>query len=293
MPSKRTGIMLAIPMDETRIHNKWNRPFYVQPKLDGFRCLARIGALGCTLWSSQGNLIGSVPHIQDQIDRLELPQHVVLDGELYVHGQSWEWLASRIKRQDIHPESGLVEYHIFDCISQANQFARLAFLQDCVQKIINKYILPNIKVVGMNSCYSIEEIAPILRHALALGYEGIILRNNDCGYEEKRSTNLMKYKPSKQDEYLIVGVHEEIALDGTPKDTLGAFECEGPEGMRFRVRPAMTAQEKKELWELTRWVYPDHVDTPIGKTAIVKYQDLTDKKIPRFPIMLEIKEKIC
>ena len=64
----RTGIMLCYPFETKRLE-KWGNKFLIQPKLDGDRCRAIFSEYGAvTLYSSEGNIINSVPHIQAQLE---------------------------------------------------------------------------------------------------------------------------------------------------------------------------------------------------------------------------------
>jgi len=75
---------------------------------------------------------------------------------------------------------------------------------------------------------------------------------------------------------------EEISIEGAQKDTLGALICRSGDGNLFNVGTGFTDERRKELWE-ARNLLP-------GQKAIVKYQHITSgKKVPRFPVFVEIK----
>jgi ATP-dependent DNA ligase len=61
-----------------------------------------------------------------------------------------------------------------------------------------------------------EEIMEKLEEFMANNYEGIIVRHPDAPYERKRSTNIMKFKPRREDFYTIIGAEEEISIHGEP-----------------------------------------------------------------------------
>ena len=90
---KRSGFMLAYPFEEKRLH-KWGFPVLVQPKLDGVRCGLDFDESGnIILRSSTQEVITSVPHINAEIAELCASSNItipMLDGELYVHGLSFE-----------------------------------------------------------------------------------------------------------------------------------------------------------------------------------------------------------
>ena len=116
------------------------------------------------------------------------------------------------------------------------------------------------------------------------GYEGIILRHKDGLYERKKSVMMMKLKPTKKDEYKIIGYKEEISKDGIAKNALGALVCVDKDNHSFRVGTGrlLTRHNREELWR--------RKDELLGEVLVVKYQHLTDnKKIPYSPVALEIK----
>jgi ATP-dependent DNA ligase len=115
---------------------------------------------------------------------------------------------------------------------------------------------------------------------IELGYEGIIVRHTQAPYEIKRSLWVMKFKGKREDEYKIVGYKEEISIDGTPKKSLGALECISGDGNTFFVGTGFTAEDRQLLWS--------NKDNLIGKIAKIKYQHLTDRKVPRFPVFTEV-----
>ena len=59
------------------------------------------------------------------------------------------------------------------------------------------------------------------------------------------------------------------------------WECQTPDGQTFAVRPTGTHEERKVLFE--------NGDEYIGQQLTVKYQELTDEGIPRFPVGIAIR----
>ncbi len=88
--------MLAHKLDESRID--WAKPVYMQPKLDGVRCLfTKDGA-----YSRTGKEFMNVEHIKDSLKEY-FKQHpnVILDGELYNHDlkHDFEKIISLVRKQ--------------------------------------------------------------------------------------------------------------------------------------------------------------------------------------------------
>jgi len=114
---------------------------------------------------------------------------------------------------------------------------------------------------------------------LADGDEGVMIRNAASPYQVgKRSYHLQKFKKFFDDEYKIIGANEGQGNDiGTV-----VWVCETPQGLPFAVRPKGTRAERQD-WYQNR-------DQYIGKGLTVKYQELTNDGIPRFPVGIAIRD---
>ncbi len=269
--AKRTNIMLCQPFEERRLQ-RWNVPeVIVQPKLDGERCRAfwDFERREWVLVSSEGNEFLHVPHIGQELEELGIPHSYHLDGELYIHNATFNDIHSIVSRKvHRHLDASSMEYHVFDLLMEIPMAERTVKLWD----------LDNgscIKLVPSILCEATPEA--ILQHMASFtqwGYEGIIVRHPGAPYEIRRSPYVMKFKPRKTDLYAIIGVTEEVSIEGQPKGTLGALVCCGQDGATFKVGSGFTREQREELWQ----------DPPIGQFVEVYYQALTPAHVPRFPV---------
>jgi ATP-dependent DNA ligase len=92
----------------------------------------------------------------------------------------------------------------------------------------------------------------------------------------------MKFKPKKEDIYEIIGANEEISIYGVPKGALGALVVKSDDGTPFQVGSGFTREDRETLWK--------DVQSLTGKKVKVKYQHLTDRHVPRFPVFVEVIE---
>jgi DNA ligase-1 len=266
------NIMKCYPFEEKRLA-KWKPPYILQPKYDGVRCRAIPLDNGeFLLLSSEENIIFSVPHINEQLKSMP---RIELDGELYCHGMSFEEIVSRTSRTtNLHPDYKSICFYIFDLVNEDIQCRRTISLSK-IPLQSHLYRAP------FWMCDSLDDIMRVYDDLINQGYEGIIVRHFEAPYERKRSTWVMKFKPKKEDSYEILGVTEEISIEGTPKDTLGALICKSGDGQTFNVGTGFTGEERKELWNIKGMLS--------GNTAKVKYQHITSgKNVPRFPVFVEI-----
>ena len=112
------------------------------------------------------------------------------------------------------------------------------------------------------------------------GFEGSMARNVNSKYLfGYRSVDLLKVKRFLDAEYKVIGFTEGSAVE------LGAivFICETEDGQQFSVRPTGTHEERKEWF--TRG------DSFVGKMLTVKYQELSNDGVPRFPVGLHFREE--
>jgi len=267
-----TGIMKAYPFEEKRLA-KWNPPYIIQPKYDGVRCRAVPVNDSYMLLSSEENIVYSVPHINEAFESLHL--HSEFDGELYCRGMSFEEILSITSRTvNISPIHKVIQFHCFDIINdkiQAERINTISHLKD-----LNQYI----EVAPYWICENLDEVKKVYDNVVALGYEGIIIRHIQAPYQCKRSIYVMKFKPKKRDTYTIVGWKEETSVEGVPKGRIGSLIMSSQSGDNFGVSAGLDADEKARLWGIRHEL--------VGKLAIVHYQHLTNKKIPKGTFNIEV-----
>jgi DNA ligase-1 len=277
----RSGIMLAQPFEEKRLA-RWNtNTVIIQPKLDGERARAVFDHLGhVTLYSSESNIITSVPHINEQLEGLKL-HDIEFDGELYVHEKPFEQIHSIVSRKvNEHYNSASMEYHIFDLVTPDPQRLRLIALNVFLSNETD-----NIKRIKWTEVVNFNNVVGALNAYKSEGYEGIILRHPAAPYVRKRSPFMMKFKPKKSDVYKIVGFQEEISIHGVPKNRLGAFILEGDDGTKFGVGTGFDDSQRAFFWQ--------NREECLGKWCEVQYQSITTKgKVPRFPVFVQIRTDI-
>jgi DNA ligase-1 len=109
-----------------------------------------------------------------------------------------------------------------------------------------------------------------------MGYEGQIIRLDEK-YENKRSGNLLKHKSFIDEEYTILDIVEGI---GNKTGMVGSFVFQNKNGKRFNASPKFSHDMCTEMWEIK--------DELIGRSATVKYFNLTPDNIPRFGYVIKI-----
>lgn len=236
---------------------------YVQPKLDGMRCLAIIKDGKCKLMSRKGVEIETMNHIVKVLED-NVVWDMILDWELYCHGQSFQENMKLIKkyRKD---KSELVSFHIYDAIDKNPYFIRAKII-----KWINK--LEYIENVPTRKIENVKELSDVHWLNLELWYEWTMIRHGIKGYKKNgRSDQLLKYKDFIDETFEVTWI---IPME-VYKDQ-GIIICKMERERHFLATPKMSHEERRELLK--------NKDDYIGQTAEVRFFEYTDDGFPRFPI---------
>lgn len=262
-------------------------PCYVQPKLDGFRCLAYYDKTDnkVHLMTRTGTIINHFISIREDLKKFfETYPDIIIDGEIYSDDLTFQDIVGFVHLKDMNETKmeimNEIKYHIFDYYDTTNDSenfnTRLKIMKSLFKK--NK-VKKNIKLVSTYSIEKQEEIKEYMEEFLKQNYEGIIIRNYESKYEKgKRSYGLQKYKNFFEAEYEIIGAKE---AEGNDKGTV-IWVCINEDGKEFSVRPKGTREERKK--------YYDNHQNYIGKKLTVIYQEFTNDNLPRFPVGKAIRE---
>ena len=252
--------MLAHKFDESRVD--FNEPVYIQPKLDGVRCVfTKDGA-----FSRTGKQFMNVRHIEMALQSLfNTSPHMILDGELYNHKlkRDFEKIISLVRKQkptedDRRDAQHLVQFHVYDYIdgNYDNYKTRM-------QNLITSDIYDvQVKYVPAKLVDSYNYARDLHATYLSEGYEGSIIRTGSGIYKHGRSYDLMKFKDFSDDEATIIGY--ELGK-GKRTGTLGKFIMLDDEGIEFGCPPGK-GYSYKDLAKMLK-----DVQSYIGKRATFTY----------------------
>ena len=256
-------------------------PCYIQPKLDGVRCLAKkINENTIKYYSRMGKEYTTLEHLtKDLLKVMKIDQ--VLDGEIYSHDYTFQEAVSFIKK--LRPESKTLEYYVFDLVNKDTFDMRLADLLIMFKakdlKHTETKLSDNIKLLKTETVMNEQEVYAKHNEYIKAGYEGIIIRNITGLYSlKKRSKDLQKYKEFKDEEFTITGG---VSSAGTETDCI-IFNVKNKKDQEFAVRPRGSFEQRKQ------WL--KNIDKLIGKKLIVRFQEKTDAGLPRFPVGIAIRD---
>ena len=248
-------------------------PCYIQRKFDGTRC---IGIPQKGLFSRNRK---SYPHLDHIVEELRLfPPGFVLDGELYSTTLTFQEIVGMVKRVTLKDgdaeKQRQIKYFVYDIVSDSPYSVR--FLQ--LQTLFQQHHFQHLVLVDTEMCASEEAMKESHARYVAEGYEGIMLRNATGVYRGVRSKELQKYKEFQDDEYEVVDFRQG---EGQEEGCV-LWVCRTPSGIPFSVRPRGTREDRAVLYQKGA----DYV----GQMLTVRFQELTDDGVPRFPVGIAFRD---
>ena len=216
--------------------DKADYPAFIQPKLDGVRCL--FTAKGA--FSRANNQFMNVEHIEQALKPFFAKNPTaILDGELYNHGlkDDFEKIISLVKKKkptdiDKAEAAQLVQYHMYDIASMtiATYVDRNLFI------LSEQSFRPHscLQITKTQMATDFDDAQKFHTNNLKLGYEGSIYRTPSGKYKGTRSWDLMKFKDFHDAEATIIDF---VPGKGKREGTLGKFIMRDHEGVEFGCPP--------------------------------------------------------
>jgi DNA ligase-1 len=277
--------MLAHPYDKRKKYMKF--PCIGQRKFDGIRCLAYINKEDkVVLMSRKGKKFPNLDHLLYSVDLMLgnlVPEQVYLDGELYSDELTFQEITGICRRQTLREgdeeKIKKIKYRVYDVITPEKPDMPFKKRYEGLTKLVKRDRKGNVILTENFQVRTEQEMKKLHDKFVYEGYEGLILRNLNGVYGiNKRSNDLLKYKAFQDDEYEIVGYTE-----GTGKDEgTVIWTCKTKKKQEFNVRPRGTHEER------THWF--DNGDKYVGSKLTVRFFELTDDGIPRFPVGISIRD---
>jgi DNA ligase 1 len=285
--------MLAHKFDKSRVD--WNEPVYMQPKLDGVRCLIYLDrktpfhAQHIVAKSRTDKEFMNLDHIKKDLMTLFDDQpSIVLDGELYNHElrNDFEQIISLVRKQkptidDRKRAKKLIQYHVYDYMwndelnpEHIQLFNKLDYKERMDNLTCADFYTKSIQPVETHRIRFLDEAKTTHQLNLRHGYEGSILRLNKP-YKFGRSYGLMKFKDFSDTEATIVGYEEG---KGKRQGTIGKFLMQDDEGIKFGCPPGK-GYTYKDLANMLL-----NVHDYIGQRATFTYFQRTNAGSYRHPL---------
>jgi DNA ligase-1 len=238
--------------------------WWMSEKLDGVRAWWD----GKQFLSRQGNIF----HAPDWFVA-GLPD-VTLDGELWLDRKAFQRTVSVVRRQDKSDHWREIKYLLFDAPGIGEPFEGR---QKALTELVRQHRPQYATVLDQVRCKGIDALKAELARVEALGGEGLMLRQPGSSYEAGRSPTLLKVKTFHDAEGVVV---EHLAGKGRHAGRLGAVVVELPGGLTFSVGTGFSDAQREN-------------PPAIGSTITYRYQELTDRGVPRFPSFVRVRADVA
>ena len=274
------------------------------PKLDGIRCMIQDGiALSRSLKPIRNK------HVQFLLGHKEFNG---LDGELIVGAPTdkdvYRNTTSHVMSE--HKEFKFT-FWVFDNFSLKMPYAdRRVILKSLLNQLSTHQLFPLqkdfIQILSYDVVTNMGQLQDYESDCLAIGYEGVILRDPGAMYKHGRSTakegGLLKVKRFEDSEATILGMEEQMKNNNekkvnelgrsqrsshkenkVPMGTMGALVCkDNHTGIQFNIGTGFDDATRNQLWK--------YKDGLIGQAIKYKSFKIGVKDAPRHPVYFGMRD---
>lgn len=288
---KSFSVSLAVTLDveivdgKVVINDDIKYPIWVDPKLDGFRCIVIKRNGEVLMFSRNGKPLTTLPTIKKAIENAPI-DNIVLDGEAMC--DNWETSASILLSSKNIKNDDEIKLHVFDAMSfdewttQSSDVlygTRIDLVTLLVKKIDHKNV---VKVEGF-VVHDQNELENFYVKCLDEDYEGIMLKDLNEPYHFERSKAVYKFKPVTTHELIVVSAF--AGRENTKRaGQFGGFNGLSKDGVITRVGGGWK-DPQRVAFQL------EGVETFVGKIMEVEGQGITPDGKVRFPRFLRWREE--
>lgn len=264
-------------------------------KLDGYR--ARFNPNTQSFVSRQNKLYNTPKWFS------EFMPDIHIDGELFCGRDAFQNMGVVRKKNPIDSEWFNVKFYAYDLPEETGTFSqRYEKLKLIVSQYENiwKQIQENFEMFKNVSCplvltehikvKSMDHMKQFYNSVLKLKGEGIMLKDPESDYENKRSNYLLKYKPNFDAEAIIVGYKEG---SGKYSGKLGSFVCQPLiNNGDYQIKDV----DKKHEFSMSGMddsIRESYLSThPVGTIITYEYSGFTNSRKPRFARYVRIRDDV-
>lgn len=297
-------VMLCTQYKEKAVA-KLEWPTIVQEKMDGMRVNFIVNQQGVDVRGRSGKEI----HIGDLFSKelrnflymyqLDDKKEYVIDGELLVKTKDGSFLsrkkANGILNKAIHgtisdEEKNDIYAIIWDIVPKSaftegayspGYIDRITYLNLREQKMKESYPdLRRVSVIESRVCESMDNVLEFYTEVITRKGEGVIIKNQNSGWKNKRVNHQIKMKIENECELLI---KEVVGGEGRLRGKLGSFLCESKDGeLSVNVGTGFSDTQREEFFS----------ENMVGQVVTVKFNEVisskkADKKSLFLPVFIE------
>lgn len=190
-----------------------------------------------------------------------------IDGELWSKRGDFNHISSIVRDKTPSKEWREITHNIFEVPNaKGGLFERLAK----VKPYESRYI----RVIKQIPIKSKKDMLVFLHKIEAKGGEGVVVRDANALYINKRTSKALKVKSFYDKECEVVKI---LKGKGKYSKIMGSIECKLPNGTFFKIGSGFSDKERKN-------------PPKIGVIVTFKYKEITKYGKPRFPVFMRIRE---
>ncbi|RXJ78959.1 DNA ligase [Arcobacter sp. F2176] len=251
--------IFSLNLEKPKIYkNQEINNWIMSEKLDGIRAYWD----GKSLYTKNGNKIFAPTSFTNNFPPFEL------DGELWSKRDDFENIQSIVLDKVPSSKWSEITYNIFEAPNaKGNFYKRLKKIKDWFDKN------PNIKVniIKQIQCKNKKELDDFLEKIVLLKGEGVIIKNPNLEYVNKRSKNSLKVKKFYDEE----GIVQRINYNN---EKMKSLEIKLNNGIFFNLGNGFSDKQR--------------LNPPkIGEQITFKYYDLTKNGKPKFASFLRVRKQ--
>lgn len=282
------GMKGLIVTHDIQLGSKWegtlNEEVAVSLKLDGVRCTWLIKDGKAIAKTRQNKIIQGMDELTKAIEEVFSDRDLMVDGELLALNPNgldskelFKLTSGIINSKGKKVGLSFVAFDIVPLEDYVNKVNNTPFLER--RELLEHYII-NQELIKLAPFYfitdSVEKINEKLSEVVSLGLEGLMINKLKCGYEFKRTKNLLKVKAMSTMDLRVIAFEEG---DGAFEGMLGAVVVKY-KGNEVRVGSGWTQDMRAEVW--------NNQDKYLGKILECQYFEITKneqgKESLRFPV---------
>jgi len=245
--------MLAGTYDGSQDISNW----YMSEKLDGVRCIWN----GKNLYSRNGNMFYPPKYFTDDFP------NTYLDGELFLSRKNFSDTISIVKKQEPHDGWKRIKLLVFDGPKLKGPFSsRLEQLT----KIFENNKSPYVALHPHKRLLDKETLEKEMDYICSLDGEGVIVRDPNSAYENRRSATMLKVKRFQDAEAIVTG---HVRGTGRCSFGMGALEVINKDGINFKVGSGFNDAQRRK-------------PPKIGSVITYRFFELSKDGVPRFPTFM-------
>lgn len=167
-------------------------PCYVQPKLDGARCIAMKIDNEVKLFSRTGKEVNTVPHLMIELNRV-MKNGEIFDGEIYNHGGDFNEDVGSLRAtvNTDFEKTADNSLWIYDCprIDDYTEEDSFALRSKALELRLNGFNdIKDLILVPTHEVFNFEAIKSLFKSYTSDSYEGVMIRQKNMKYEQKRTS---------------------------------------------------------------------------------------------------------